>query len=91
MARTRGFCTTSGLGLAWGPVGAEPCGRFQSGKEFDGSRELTKVSVAGRYGGAGDCGGGEVGGVSRSQIAKGLWAAVKELEAEKGLDQFCLE
>ena len=34
----------------------------------------------------GECGGVRVGGLSRGQIVKGLWGAVKGFEAEKGLD-----
>lgn len=74
--------------VAWsrGGRGAEPCG---TGKKFDGSRGLTD-SVVARYGGARKCGGVRVGGLSRGQIVKGLWGAVKGFEAEKGLDQVCV-
>ena len=74
--------------VAWsrGGRGAKPCG---TGNKFDDFRELTN-SVAARYGGARECGEVRVGGVSRGQIVKGLWGAVKGFEVEKGLDQACV-
>lgn len=59
----------------------KPCG---TGKKFDGSRGLTD-SVVSRYGGARECGGVRVGGLSRGQIVKGLWGAVKGLRQRKDL------
>ena len=56
-----------------------PCG---TGKKFDGSRGLTD-SVVARYGGARECGVVRVGGLSRGQIVKGLWALPSNLGFNK--------
>ena len=66
----------------------EPHGRVHSCKEFDVSRETTKVSGARGYGGQGSVVGGEIRG---AQIVKRWWGAVKGFEAEERLDQVCLK